>query len=48
MTWLDMYTEAVEILGKAACEHCSGEEDSDLVYPNPVIANICEFYQINS
>jgi 4-hydroxybutyryl-CoA dehydratase/vinylacetyl-CoA-Delta-isomerase len=34
----------VEILGKAACEHCSGEEDSDLVYPNPMIANICKFY----
>jgi 4-hydroxybutyryl-CoA dehydratase/vinylacetyl-CoA-Delta-isomerase len=39
-----MYTEAVETLGKAAVEHCVGEEGSDLVYPNPMIANICKFH----
>ncbi|MBN2031675.1 MAG: hypothetical protein JW836_00240 [Deltaproteobacteria bacterium] len=44
LTWLAMYTEAVEIIGKAACEHCSSEKDSDLVYPNPLYANICKFY----
>jgi 4-hydroxybutyryl-CoA dehydratase / vinylacetyl-CoA-Delta-isomerase len=44
LTWLAMYTEAVEILGRAACEHCSSERDSDLVYPNPLYANICKFY----
>jgi 4-hydroxybutyryl-CoA dehydratase/vinylacetyl-CoA-Delta-isomerase len=44
LTWLAMYTEAVEILGRAACEHCSSEPDSDLVYPNPMVANICKFY----
>ena len=44
LTWLAMYTEAVEILGRAACEHCSSEKDSDLVYPNPLYANICKFY----
>jgi 4-hydroxybutyryl-CoA dehydratase/vinylacetyl-CoA-Delta-isomerase len=44
LTWLVMYTEAVETLGKAAVEHCVGEEGSDLVYPNPMIANICKFY----
>ena len=44
LTWLAMYTEAVETLGRAAVEHCSNEKDSDLVYPNPMIANICKFY----
>ena len=44
LTWLVMYTEAVETLGKAAVEHCVAEEGSDLVYPNPMIANICKFY----
>ncbi len=39
-----MYTEAVETLGKAAVEHCVSEPGSDLVYPNPMIANICKFY----
>ena len=39
-----MYTEAVEVLGKAACENCIGESDTDLVYPNPMIANICKFH----
>jgi len=37
-----MYTEAVETLGKAAVEHCVNEDD--LVYPNPMIANICKYY----
>lgn len=44
LTWLVMYTEAVETLGKAAVEQCVSEEGSDLVYPNPMIANICKFY----
>ena len=44
LTWLVMYTEAVETLGKAAVEHCVSEEGSDLVYPNPMIANICKYY----
>ena len=44
LTWLAMYTEAVEILGRSACEHCISEPDSDLVYPNPMVANICKFY----
>lgn len=44
LTWLTMYTEAVEILGRSAVEHCSNEKDSDLVYPNPMYANICKFY----
>jgi 4-hydroxybutyryl-CoA dehydratase/vinylacetyl-CoA-Delta-isomerase len=44
LTWLVMYTEAVETLGLAAVEHCVGEPGSDLVYPNPMIANICKFY----
>lgn len=44
LTWLVMYTEAVEVLGRAACEYCIAEEDTDLVYPNPMYANICKFY----
>jgi 4-hydroxybutyryl-CoA dehydratase/vinylacetyl-CoA-Delta-isomerase len=44
LTWLVQYTEAVEILGRAACENCISEPDSDLVYPNPMIANICKLY----
>jgi 4-hydroxybutyryl-CoA dehydratase/vinylacetyl-CoA-Delta-isomerase len=44
LTWLVMFTEAIEIMGRAACEHCVSEVDSDLVYPNPMYANICKFY----
>jgi len=44
LTWLVMYTEAVEVLGRAACEYCIAESDSDLVYPNPMYANICKFH----
>jgi 4-hydroxybutyryl-CoA dehydratase/vinylacetyl-CoA-Delta-isomerase len=43
LTWLVMYTELIEILGRAAVEHCIKETDSDLVYPNPMIANICKY-----
>ena len=44
LTWLTLYAEAVEILGRAACEHCVSEPDSDLVYPNPMSANIAKFF----
>jgi 4-hydroxybutyryl-CoA dehydratase/vinylacetyl-CoA-Delta-isomerase len=44
LTWLVMYTEAVDMMGRAACEHCVSEPDSDLVYPNPMYANICKFF----
>jgi 4-hydroxybutyryl-CoA dehydratase/vinylacetyl-CoA-Delta-isomerase len=44
LTWLVMFTEAVEILGRSACENCISEPDSDLVYPNPMYANICKFH----
>jgi 4-hydroxybutyryl-CoA dehydratase/vinylacetyl-CoA-Delta-isomerase len=43
LTWLVMYTEMIETLGLAAVEHCIQEEGSDLVYPNPMIANICKY-----
>ena len=48
LTWLVMYTEAVEVLGKAACEYCHAESDNDLVYPNPMYANICKYYFANN
>ena len=44
LTWLVMYTEAVEVIGRSACEHSISEPDSDLVYPNPMYANICKFH----
>ena len=44
LTWLVMYTEAVEVLGRAACEYCKEESDGEFVYPNPMYANICKFH----
>lgn len=44
LTWLTMYAEAVEALGRSACEQCVSEPDSDLVYPNPMYANIAKFF----
>ncbi len=44
LTWLVMFTEATEVMGRAACEYCVSEPDSDLVFPNPMYANICKFY----
>lgn len=44
LTWLVMFTEATEVMGRAACEYCVSEPDSDLVYPNPMYANICKFF----
>jgi 4-hydroxybutyryl-CoA dehydratase/vinylacetyl-CoA-Delta-isomerase len=48
LTWLVMYTEMIETLGRAAVEHCIQETDSDLVYPNPMIANICKYQFANN
>jgi len=48
LTWLVMYTEMIETLGLAAVEHCVTEADSDLVYPNPMIANICKYQFANN
>ena len=48
LTWLTMYTELIEILGRAAVEHCIKEADSDLVFPNPMIANICKYEFANN
>jgi 4-hydroxybutyryl-CoA dehydratase/vinylacetyl-CoA-Delta-isomerase len=44
LTWLVMFAEATEVMGQAACDYCVSEPDSDLVYPNPMYANICKFY----
>jgi 4-hydroxybutyryl-CoA dehydratase/vinylacetyl-CoA-Delta-isomerase len=48
LTWLVMYAESIEILGRAAAEHCVKEEGSDLVYPNPMIANVCKYHFANN
>lgn len=44
LTWLTYYTEAVEILGLAACEHSVSDPDSGLAYPNPMHANIAKLF----
>ena len=44
LSWLVQYTEATEIMGRAACEHLVSEPDSDLVYPNPMYANIAKLF----
>jgi len=44
LSWLMMYAEGVEALGKAAAVFCVNEPGSDLVYPNPVYSNISKFY----
>lgn len=43
LTWLVMYTELIECLGKAAVDSCIQDAGGDLVYPNPLIANICKY-----
>jgi len=44
LSWLAMYTEGTEILGKAACDYCVSEPDSALVFRNPMIANVAKFF----
>jgi 4-hydroxybutyryl-CoA dehydratase / vinylacetyl-CoA-Delta-isomerase len=44
LAWLVNYAETVEILGQSAVEHCVSEPGSDLVYPNPMTANICKLF----
>ncbi len=44
LTWLTYYTEATEIMGRAACEHSVTDPDSGLVYPNPMYANIAKYF----
>jgi len=43
ITWLVMYAEMIEALSRAAVEHCVRDEETGLVYPNPMIANICKY-----
>ncbi len=44
LTWLVQYAEATEVMGRAACEYCVSEADSNLVYPNPMYANITKLF----
>jgi len=44
LTNLTIVTEAVDFLSRAACEYAVSEPDSDLVYPNPMCANIAKYY----
>jgi 4-hydroxybutyryl-CoA dehydratase/vinylacetyl-CoA-Delta-isomerase len=44
LAWLVLYAEATEVMGRSACEHCVSESDSNLVYPNPMYANIAKLF----
>jgi 4-hydroxybutyryl-CoA dehydratase/vinylacetyl-CoA-Delta-isomerase len=44
LSWLIMYAEGTEALGRAACEYAVTEPDSELVYPNPLYSNIAKFF----
>jgi 4-hydroxybutyryl-CoA dehydratase/vinylacetyl-CoA-Delta-isomerase len=44
LSWLIMYAEGTEALGRAACEYSVTEPDSELVYPNPLYSNIAKFF----
>jgi len=44
LSWLTFYAEATEVMSRAACEHCVHEPDSELVYPNPLYANVAKLF----
>lgn len=44
LSWLAMYAEGTEALGKMACQECVSEGDSHLVYPNPMYSNIAKLF----
>lgn len=44
LSWLMMYAEGTEALGRVACENCVPEPETDLVYPNPMFSNIAKFF----
>lgn len=44
LSWLAMYAEGTEALGRAACQDCVVDRDSGLVYPNPMYSNVAKFF----
>jgi len=44
LAWLTMYCEATEAIAEQACVKCSGDEGSELVYPNPMYSNVAKYY----
>lgn len=44
LSWLVMYAEGTEALGRAASESCIQEPETGLVYPNPMYSNIAKFF----
>jgi len=44
LSWLMLYAEGVEALGKAAAVSCLREPDTELVYPNPMYSNVAKFF----
>lgn len=43
LSWLVMYAESVEALGRAACQFCVKVPGTDLVYPDPTYSNCAKF-----
>ncbi len=43
LSWLAMYVEGTDALGKLACMECVNDE-SGLVYPNPMYSNIAKLF----
>jgi 4-hydroxybutyryl-CoA dehydratase/vinylacetyl-CoA-Delta-isomerase len=44
LSWLMLYAEGVDALGKAAAVSCLPEPETDLVYPNPMYSNVAKFF----
>lgn len=48
LSWLVMFCEATEALGRAACESCVREPGTDYVYPDPMLSNIAKLWFADS
>ncbi len=47
LSWLVMYCEGTEALGKAAVENCEEDKESGTVYPNTLYSNVAKFFYAN-
>jgi 4-hydroxybutyryl-CoA dehydratase / vinylacetyl-CoA-Delta-isomerase len=44
LAWLVTYAETIRGLSRAACVNPARDEDTDMVYPDPVLGNAAKFY----
>jgi 4-hydroxybutyryl-CoA dehydratase/vinylacetyl-CoA-Delta-isomerase len=44
LSWLVMWVEGTEALGKAAVENCEMDRESGTVYPNTVYSNVAKYF----